>query len=148
MTILSFLLYFTFTLPKKSLKTGTKPSICAFTSKKEKKKKANTLNNIEIKWLHFALHYRPWTWQLWRASVRSYLQSTLKLLQRLLLDVYARVYLPNAEQGREALLNKHRASDIPDGTRHSVGNTGERKAARSLTSHWQVLSIITYILGL
>lgn len=32
------LLYFTFTLPRKSLKTGTKPCICAFTSKKKKKK--------------------------------------------------------------------------------------------------------------
>lgn len=50
------LLYLTFTLPKKSLKTGTNPASVHLLLKK---KKANTFNNIEIKWLHFALHYRP-----------------------------------------------------------------------------------------
>lgn len=119
------LLYFTFTLPNKSLKTGTKPCICAFTPPP----KANTFNNIEIKWLHFALHYRPRA----LATQRVYKQAIYKLP----LNSYRpsswmgmpRVRLPNAGQPRETLLDKHSASNIPDDNRLSVGNTERQREA-------------------
>lgn len=123
------LLHFTFTLPNKSLKTGTKPCICAFTLPPQK---ANTFNNIEIKWLHFALHYRPRA----LATQKVYKQASA-VIYKLPLNSYRlsswmgmpRVRLPNAGQPRETLLDKHGASNIPDDNRHSVGNTERQREA-------------------
>lgn len=91
--------------------------------------KANTFNNIEIKWLHFALHYRPRA----LATQRVYKQAIYKLP----LNSYRpsswmgmpRVRLPNAGQPRETLLDKHSASNIPDDNRLSVGNTERQREA-------------------
>lgn len=91
--------------------------------------KANTFNNIEIKWLHFALHYRPRA----LATQRVYKQAIYKLP----LNSYRpsswmgmpRVRLLNAGQPRETLLDKHSASNIPDDNRLSVGNTERQREA-------------------
>lgn len=94
--------------------------------------KANTFNNIEIKWLHFALHYRPRA----LATQKVYKQASA-VIYKLPLNSYRLssrmvmpcVRLPNAGQPRETLLDKHGASNIPDDNRHSVGNTERQREA-------------------
>lgn len=59
-----------------------------------------------------------------RASVRSYLQTTLKLLPGLLLGVSGPCSPTNCMATAGSLLSEHSPSNLPDDNRHSVGNTG------------------------
>lgn len=96
------------------------------------KKKANTFNNIEIKWLRFALHYRPRA----LATQKVYEQAS-EVIYKLPLTYRSSswmgmppVRLPNAGRPRETLLNTHSASNIPDDNRHPVGNAERQREAK------------------
>lgn len=133
MTILSFHCILHSLCQIKALKQAQNPNPASVHLLPPPPKKANTFNNIEIKWLRFALHYRPRA----LATQKVYKQAS-EVIYKLPLNSYRpsswmgmpSVRLPNTGQLRETLLNEHSASNIPDDNRHSVGNTERQREAK------------------
>lgn len=134
MTILAFYCILHSLCQRKAFQWAQNTASVYLLPKKQKQNKTpNTFNNIEIKWLHFALHYRQavnsGNTKGLQASVRSYLQTPLELLQ-------GRSWMCVPERSPTKCRATQGSPDqqtwcfhAPDDSSHSVGNPSRQLEA-------------------